>query len=338
MASTFSSLWIEGVARLPESQSPVLFDTWWKWVQPSALEIVGERIAPAMIGFSGLFHAMTSAGPLAVLFAFGFLFDRGGARRAFALGVGRRFPLLGGWLLVFFTVGAVCSIFRFFLITLGPVYFKNQSALEWLQLALIIDFIGSGFDHFCAVFIQVCLMGVVLIWIEGKQPDEGFIAATMRRFVQVLPFCGCIVFATMILLQAPHLAAGFGFLPVEFADEFLWAFERWVAILLVLHCSLQVRLMQQGGGLRKALRGNVNFLIEFWLRTLAFLVISSFVYCAIDFSGAMLAGATSGSAAGLLFLLVIPFAKGWVHGFLLAGWVILYRNATLPRATVGIAY
>ncbi|MFQ3577880.1 MAG: hypothetical protein SNJ52_02575 [Verrucomicrobiia bacterium] len=338
VAGALSVVWLDIAVQFGGDSPPILFESIWAWEPERGNVFTPGQIEQAGIGFTGLFHALTAVGPLAAVVALLYLGNYRGLRGPIAGSLRARYGHHGDRLVLLLLICAACSVLRLVFVSLGPIYFSSPGRLPLLEVGLVVDLFGSAFNHLCSVFLQVLLIGVVLCWIEGLRPDMRLLRKTAVCFAAVLPFSGTVVFLTLLLVQLPFTLAAFGFVPIEYADWALEVFEKWIALLLLLCHSVQIRLVIGRGSVRAALRSHVRFFLRHWGRVVGFLWLAALLYVGVRLGTVWITLALGSSAAGLLGKLLFPFVQALVHGLLLAAWVTLIVEADTSAEGKGVAY
>jgi hypothetical protein len=285
---------------------------------------------PSLESLAATLNCLVATYPLSALFALAFLSHAtlvtGELRRALR----KRF---GGWGIVLFLVIVVCAlaaIAKPITLLALPEFSNFLAAQEAMPAAAAISALSFVFEYLLGTCFQVFLLTVALCWVRGLDFDRkklwGF---SVRRLGFVIKWSLVIITLTLLLILIPTIIEC-----LVVADPLEWRMQRiaadWfrplLAIVMLLLCTVQIRLVLHNDSLRGAIRANWTFLrAHFATLTAFFLAAISllFVLKGAESTGFAVMGY---SIYGLAWQALVQTITAGVAGWLLASWVCFYKS------------
>ena len=301
----------------------------WNW--PPLSDIWRDAPLPTLEGVAGIFDNATTTYPLSALAAILFLVNWRGLNRTLWRAL---FKLFRWWsipIYVILLVSTVAALLKPLVYWRLPSWNNQISTAHLLKISASIDAISFVFEYLAGVYIQIYLITVCLAWIKGLSFKEGALFAfAVRRFSYVLEWAGIVVLVSMIVLRLPMLLAYFIDLPDVL--DYLPLQRAFMSAFILAFCSVQISLVLHNETLREAFRAHRQLLRRDFRRVGWFYLI-----CALNFFLILIIDATMRSAiavraaAMIIWKSVFVFLRALVTGWLLASWVVLFRQCESGR-------
>jgi len=315
-------------------------DSLWAWsfdFTGWVSEFSYPQLAMAVGNTASLFDSLVTVYPVSALFGLAYLFDFRGLRSEFSQVVGKRFPSVG-WLVVSgFLIAAIAAFLRpaihLFLPEMEGIL---PGFLAWgLPVFMVLAF---AFEFAAAVALQTFLIVNVFLWSRGIRSSRGRVyRLTAHRFGFVVKFALAVygVFLLLVMLGAVYetaraLAGGNGatFDPLLWLSVYGMQLNGILLLLLILLCTVQVRLAIHNRSLRSAIGEHFRFLRSHFGTLLAFLLFATIAFYLLTFAAGTLLYGLSQAGRGWSELAVLAknMLGAAMGGWLLACWVLLYRR------------
>jgi hypothetical protein len=301
----------------------------WNWPQVS--EVWREAPLPAVEGIAGIFDNATTTYPLAVAAAILLLLNWRGLHGMLWRALRK---LYRGWSIPIYLV-LLASI----LAALGkplvywklPAWNNEVSTAHLLKISAAIDAVSFIFEYFVGVYIQVYLITVCLAWIKGLSFNESALFAfAMRRFSYVLEWAGIVVLVSFVIVRLPLLLAYFVNVPDVL--DYLPMQRLFMSVFILLFCSVQISLSLHNESLREAWRAHVQLLRRDFRRIAWFLLIGALNFFIVLVVDAFIRAAIADRSTMMMaWRIIFVFIRALVTGWLLASWVVLFRQCETGR-------
>src|SRR6476660_4269406 len=212
-----------------------------------------------------------------------------------------------------------------------PAWNNEVSTAHLLKISASIDALSFIFEYLAGVYIQVYLITVCLAWIKGLSFREGALFAfAMRRFSYVLEWAGIVVVVSMLVLRLPMLLAYF--INVPNVLDYLPLQRVFMSGFILAFCSVQIYLVLHNETLREAFRAHRQLLWRDFRRLAWFCLICGLNFFLILVIDAMVRSAIADRAAAMIvWKSIFVFLRALVTGWLLASWVVLFRQCESGR-------
>lgn len=301
----------------------------WSW--PPLREIWQDAALPALEGVAGIFDNATTTYPLSSVAASLFFVNWRGLHGTLWRALRR---LYRGWGLLIYAVlllSAVAALAKPFVYWQLPEWNRAVSTAHLLKLSASIDAVSFIFEYFTGIYLQVYLITVCVAWIKGLSFREGaLLAFAMRRFTYALEWAGVVMIIGMLVLRLPLWLAYF----IDVPDVLDYQpIQRVIMVAVILaFCSVQISLVLHNETLRAAIRAHRQLLRRELLRIAWFLLI-----CGINFflilvlDAEVRAAIADRTLALLLWKTSFVCLRALMTGWLLASWVVLFRQCELSR-------
>ncbi|HEY2103612.1 MAG TPA: hypothetical protein VGH08_10205 [Chthoniobacterales bacterium] len=301
----------------------------WQWPQLS--EVWSDAALPAIESVAGIFDNATTTYPFSVLAAVLLLINWRGLHGTLwrALRKLYRWASIPIYLVVF--VSMLAAIIKPLVFWKLPAWNAEVSTPHLLKIAASVDAVSFIFEYFVGVYIQVYLMTVCLAWIKGLSFREGALFEfAVRRFSYVLEWAGIVVIVSMLVLRLPLLLAYFVNVPDVL--DYLPLQRVFMSAFILAFCSVQISLVLHNETLRAALRAHWQLLHRDFARIGWFFLICALHFFLILVIDAMVRGAIADrTIAMVLWKSCFVFLRALVTGWLLASWVVLFRQCETGR-------
>jgi hypothetical protein len=301
----------------------------WNW--PPLSDIWRDAPLPTLEGVAGIFDNATTTYPLSAVAAILFLVNWRGLNRTLWRAL---FKLYRWWSIPIYLIllaGTVAALLKPLVYWRLPSWNNEISTAHLLKISASIDAISFVFEYLAGVYIQIYLITVCLAWIKGLSFKEGALFAfAVRRFSYVLEWAGIVVLVSMIVLRLPMLLAYFIDLPDVL--DYLPLQRAFMSAFILAFCSVQISLVLHNETLHEAFRAHRQLLRREFRRVGWFCLI-----CALHFFLILIIDATMRSAiadraaAMIIWKSVFVFLRALVTGWLLASWVVLFRQCESGR-------
>jgi hypothetical protein len=307
----------------------IVFLPSWNWPQLS--EVWREAPLPALESVAGIFDNATTTYPLAVVAAILLLLNWRGLHGTLWRALRK---LYRGWAIPIYAVllaSVLAALGKPLLYWKLPAWNNEISTAHLLKMSATIDAVAFIFEYFVGVYIQVYLITVCLAWIKGLSFGESALFAfAMRRFSYVLEWAGIVVLVSFVVVRLPLLLAYFVNVPDVL--DYLPLQRLFMSIFILLFCSVQISLVLHNESLREAWRAHVQLFRRDFRRIAWFLLIGAlnfFIILALD---AFIRAAIGDRTAPMIaWRTIFVFIRALVTGWLLASWVVLFRQCETGR-------
>ncbi|MGI9115863.1 MAG: hypothetical protein DLM52_02425 [Chthoniobacterales bacterium] len=301
----------------------------WNWPQLS--EVWREAPLPALEGVAGIFDNATTTYPLAVLAAILLLLNWRGLHGTLWRALRK---LYKGWSIPIYAVllaSVLAALGKPLLYWKLPAWNNEISTAHLLKMSAAVDAIAFIFEYLVGVYIQVYLITVCLAWIKGLSFGESALFAfAVRRFSYVLEWAGIVVLVSFLVVRLPLLLAYFINIPDVL--DYLPLQRAVMSLFILLFCSVQISLVLHNESLREALRAHWQLLRRDTRRVAWFLLIGALNFFLILALDAFVRAAVADRAfAMIVWRTVFVFLRALVTGWLLASWVVLFRQCETGR-------
>lgn len=305
-----------------------------------------RALLPAAEGAAGVFNAVVATFPLSAVAALGFLVNWRGYAGTFAGALRRRFGAVrGGLASVAVGACALTAAVKPVLLVTGGL--AGLGAGNWLPLGATTDFLGFVWEYLLGVGVQVYLIALTFAWVRGL----GFDPVRLRQFALrrggivagwaavVIVLGGLGINGPLAFLTASGGGGGNG----ESSDPSATAVAvlrwttaaRWVlAAILLAFATVQITLVFRNVTVRRAVHEHWALLRQHGARVGWFTVAAAvhfFLLGLLDDSARQILGGGRtflGTAWGFAYAALWGALGGW----LLAGWVCLFRRLSTDRA------
>ena len=301
----------------------------WNW--PPLSDIWRDAPLPTLEGLAGIFDNAATTYPLSALAAILFLVNWRGLNRTLWRAL---FKLYRWWSIPIYLIllaSTVAALLKPLVYSRLPSWNNEISTAHLLKISASIDAISFVFEYLAGVYIQIYLITVCLAWIKGLSFKEGALFAfAVRRFSYVLEWAGIVVLVSMVVLRLPMLLAYFIDLPDVL--DYLPLQRVFMSAFILAFSSVQISLVLHNETLREAFRAHRQLLRRDFRRVGWFCLI-----CALNFFLILIIDATMRSAiadraaAMIVWRSVFVFLRALVTGWLLASWVVLFRQCESGR-------
>src|SRR5438477_1279378 len=301
----------------------------WNW--PPLSGVWRDAPLPTLEGVAGIFDNAATTYPLSALAAILFLVNWRGLHRTLWRALSKLYRWWSIPIYLVLLVSTLAALLKPLVYWRLPAWNSEVSTAHLLKVAASIDALSFIFEYFACVYIQVYLITVCLAWIKGLSFREGALFAfAMRRFSYVLEWAGIVVVVSMLVLRLPMLLAYFvnvpnvlDYLPLQrvFMSGFILAF-----------CSVQISLVLHNETLREAFRAHRQLLRRDFRRLAWFCLICGLNFFSILVVDAMVRSAIADRAVAMMvWMSIVVFLRALVTGWLLASWVVLFRQCESGR-------
>jgi hypothetical protein len=301
----------------------------WNW--PPLSDIWRDVPLPTLEGVAGIFDNATTTYPLSALAAILFLVNWRGLNRTLWRAL---FKLYRWWsipIYLILLVSTVAALLKPLVYWRLPSWNHEISTAHLLKISASIDAISFVFEYLAGVYIQIYLITVCLTWIKGLSFKEGALFAfAVRRFSYVLEWAGIVVLVSMVVLRLPMLLAYF--IDVPDVLDYLPLQRVFMSAFILAFCSVQISLVLHNETLREAFRAHRQLLRRDFRRVGWFCLICALNFFLILMIDATMRSAIADRAAAIIaWKSVFVFLRALVTGWLLASWVVLFRQCETGR-------
>ncbi|MBV9010179.1 MAG: hypothetical protein JO354_13600 [Verrucomicrobia bacterium] len=308
----------------------------WSW--PRLSEVWREAPLPALEGAAGIFDNPTTTFPLAVVAAILLLVNWGGLHGTLWRALRK---LYRGWSIPIYAVllaSVLAALMKPLVYWQLPGWNHHISTAHLLKISAAIDAVAFIFEYLVGVYIQVYLIAVCLAWIKGLSFGERALAAfAVRRFSYVLEWAGIVVLVSFLIVRLPLLLAYFIDLPNVL--DYLPLQRAVMSVFILLFCSVQISLVLHNETLRDALRAHLQLIRRDRLRVSWFILIAAVnFFLILTLDAFVRAAAADRTSALIAWRTIFVFIRTLVTGWLLASWVVLFRQCEMGRQENWIAY
>lgn len=301
----------------------------WNW--PPLSDIWRDAPLPTLEGVAGIFDNATTTYPLSAVAAILFLVNWRGLNRTLWRAL---FKLYRWWSIPIYLIllaSTVAALLKPLVYWRLPSWNNEISTARLLKISASIDAISFVFEYLAGIYIQIYLITVCLAWIKGLRFKEGALFAfAVRRFSYVLEWAGIVVLVSMIVLRLPMLLAYFIDLPDVL--DYLPLQRVFMSAFILAFCSVQISLVLHNETLHEAFRAHRQLLRRDFRRVGWFCLICGLNFFLILIIDATMRSAIADRAAAMIvWKSVFVFLRALVTGWLLASWVVLFRQCESGR-------
>jgi len=300
-----------------------------RWHWPSFAEVWRESLLHTLESIAGIFDAAATTYPLSVGAAVLLLINWRGLHFSLVRALRRQFGI-GGWLIYLAVlIGAIASLLKPAIYWLLPNRAGFMSEAHFLQTSAAVDTIAFIFEYLCAVYLQVYLIAIALVWIKGAHFREGeLLRFAVRRFSFVMKWLGIVVLVSTLLLRLPLLVAYFRELPGIL--DYLPAGRTIMSLFIISFAAMQISLVLHNESLGEAFRAHWRFVRRHLYRFIWFLLVAGLHYWFLSLADVIIRETAVDRAMALLvWKLLYAIGRAFVTGWLLASWVSLFRQCEI---------
>ncbi|PYK77088.1 MAG: hypothetical protein DMF40_15160 [Verrucomicrobia bacterium] len=301
----------------------------WNW--PPLSDVWRDVPLPTLEGVAGIFDNATTTYPLSALAAILFLVNW----RGLHLTLWRALVKLYRWwfipIYLVLLISTLAALLKPLVYWRLPSWNNEVSTAHLLKISASIDALSFIFEYLAGVYIQVYLITVCLSWIKGLTfRESALFAFAARRFSYVLEWAGIVVLVSMLVLRLPMLLAYF--ISVPDVLDYLPLQRVFMSGFILAFCSVQISLVLHNETLREAFRAHRQLIRRDFRRLAWFCLI-----CALNFSLILVIDAIMRSAIAdrtvvmMVWKSIFVFLRALVTGWLLASWVVLFRQCETGR-------
>jgi hypothetical protein len=301
----------------------------WNW--PRLSDVWRDATLPTLEGVAGIFDNATTTYPLSAVAAILFLLNWRGLHRTLWRALSKLYRWWSIPIYLVFLISTLAALLKPLVYWRLPGWNNQISTAHLLKISASIDAVSFIFEYLVGVYIQVYLITVCLAWIKGLSFRESdLFAFAVRRFSYVLEWAGIVVLVSMLVLRLPMLLAYF--INVPDVLDYLPLQRVFMSALILAFCSVQISLVLHNETLLEGLRAHRQLLRRDLHRLFWF-----FLICALNFFLILVIDATIRSAiadragAMIIWKSVFVFLRALVTGWLLASWVVLFRQCETGR-------
>ena len=301
----------------------------WNW--PPLSDVWRDVPLPTLEGVAGIFDNASTTYPLSALAAILFLLNWRGLHRTLWRAL---FKLYRWWSIPIYLVllvSTLAAVLKPLVYWRLPSWNNEISTAHLLKISASIDALSFIFEYLAGVYIQVYLITVCLSWIKGlKFRESALFAFAVRRFSYVLEWAGIVILVSMLVLRLPMLLAYF--INVPNVLDYLPLQRVFMSGIILAFCSTQISLVLHNETLREAFRAHRQLIRRDFRRLAWFCLI-----CALNFSLILVIDAIMRSAIAdrivvmMIWKSIFVFLRALVTGWLLASWVVLFRQCETGR-------
>jgi hypothetical protein len=301
----------------------------WHWAPLT--QIWPDVPLPAVESLAGIFDNATTTYPICVVAAVFFLCNWRGLHGTLWRALRK---LYRGWTIpIYFIllVSLLAALVKPLVYWKLPAWNNTISTAHLLKISASVDATSFIFEYLVGVYIQVYLITVCLAWIKGLSfRESALFEFAVRRFSYVLEWAGLVVCASMLVLRLPLLLAYF----IEVPDvlDYLPLQRGFMSGFILAFCSVQISLALHNETLREAVRAHFELLRRDLRRIAWFFLICALHFFLILLLDAAIRAAVADRAVALIaWKIMFVFLRALVTGWLLASWVVLFRQCETGR-------
>ncbi len=337
---------------LPEESRPVFLwvrEAWhdpqlWLTGSPESLwwlphgefvRAVGASVLPAFESLAGLFNCLVGTFPLSAIAA---LLLFGNWRRhhtTLRVALRKRFGFAGFLIHGAILVCALAALAK-------PVMYAGARSVPltlFVQWGPVVAWLSFVFEYFFGVVLQVWLILVAYAWVRGLGfVHDDLLDVAIRRFSFVVKWSALMLALSSIFIDVPLILKNFApfadYFPEQaIFDERLATARAALVLFALLGASVQITLTFHSESWRAALRHHLQFVARSWWPFVWFLIVAGFHFLAMH---ALIVnverGVGEGTSLWVVWRLLSPWLAGLVAGWLLAGWVCVFKYCENARA------
>ena len=301
----------------------------WNW--PPLSDVWRDVPLPTLEGAAGIFDNATTTYPLSALAAILFLVNWRRLHRNLWRALSKLYRWWSIPIYLVFLISTLAALLKPLVYWRLPSWNNEISTAHLLKISASIDALSFIFEYLAGVYIQVYLITVCLSWIKGLTfRESALFAFAVRRFSYVLEWAGIVVLVSMLVLRLPMLLAYF--INVPDVLDYLPLQRVFMSGFILAFCSVQISLVLHNETLREAFRAHRQLIRHDFRRLAWFCLI-----CALNFSLILVLDAIVRSAIAdrtvvmIVWKTIFVFLRALVTGWLLASWVVLFRQCETGR-------
>jgi len=301
----------------------------WNW--PPLSDVWRDVPLPTLEGVAGIFDNASTTYPLSALAAILFLVNWRGLHRTLWQALSKLYRWWSIPIYLVLLISTLAAILKPLVYWRLPSWNNEISTAHLLKISASIDALSFIFEYLAGVYIQVYLITVCLSWIKGLTfRESALFAFAVRRFSYVLEWAGIVVLVSMLVLRLPMLLAYF--INVPDVLDYLPLQRVFMSGFILAFCSVQISLVLHNETLREAFRAHRQLIWRDFRRLAWFCLI-----CALNFSVILVIDAIMRSAIAdrtvvmMVWKSIFVFLRALVTGWLLASWVVLFRQCETGR-------
>ena len=301
----------------------------WNW--PPLADVWQDVPLPTLEGVAGIFDNATTTYPLSALAAILFLVNWRGLHRTLWRALSKLYRWWSIPIYLVLIISTLAAVLKPLVYWRLPGWNSQISTAHLLKISASIDAVSFIFEYLAGVYIQVYLITVCLSWIKGLHfRESALFAFAVRRFSYVLEWAGIVVLVSMLVLRLPMLLAYF--INVPNVLDYLPLQRVFMSGFILAFCSVQISLVLHNETLREAFRAHRQ-LVQRDFRRLAWFGL----ICALNFWLIFVIDAVMRSAIAdrtivmMVWKTIFVFLRALVTGWLLASWVVLFRQCETGR-------
>ena len=341
------TLWVRYDEARTIPGAPPLLVPWTGWQPAVWRDLVAASWLPAAESAAAIFNCAVTTFPLSALWGVLYLLNWHGYHGLAGQGLRRRFGFVAGSAA---QAGiAACALAA----CVKPVFFGKIPWLNSLfgERALLnvgegINWLSFLFEYLIGVGVQIYLLLLAFTWIRGLTFDvERLRRFSLRRWVLVSKWSGVLLLISSLGINLPLLLANLSppTGPEAGRSAHFVTFTRWfLAIGLIVCCSVQIRLVFHNETLRRALRDHSRLLWRYGWHLAWFILVAVFHFLALAVFDALLPHALGDWTLPAVCWKTLLYPMLWaaLSGWLLASWVCLFRRceAASPEAEDLVRY
>jgi hypothetical protein len=301
----------------------------WNW--PPLADVWRDVPLPTLEGMAGIFDNATTTYPLSALAAILFLVNWRGLHATLCRAL---FKLYRWWsipIYLILLISTLAALLKPLVYWRLPAWNSEISTAHLLKFSASIDAVSFIFEYLAGVYIQVYLITVCLAWIKGLKFREGALFAfAVRRFSYVLEWAGIVVLVSMLVLRLPMLLAYF--VDVPNVLDYLPLQRVFMSGFILAFCSVQISLVLHNESLREAFQAHRQLIRRDFRRLAWFGLICGLNFFFIFVIDAIMRNAIADRAVAMMvWKAIFVFLRALVTGWLLASWVVLFRQCETGR-------
>ena len=301
----------------------------WNW--PPLADVWRDVPLPTLEGMAGIFDNATTTFPLSALAAVLFLVNWRGLHRTLWRALSKLYRWWSVPIYLVFLISTLAALLKPLVYWRLPAWNNEISTGHLLKISASIDAVSFIFEYLAGVYIQVYLITVCLSWIKGLTfRESALFAFAVRRFSYVLEWAGIVVLVGMVVLRLPMLLAYF--IDVPNVLDYLPLQRGFMSGFILVFCSVQISLVLHNETLREAFRAHRQLIRRDFRRLAWFGLICGLNFFLILVIDAIMRNAIADRAVVMMvWKSIFVFLRALVTGWLLASWVVLFRQCETGR-------
>lgn len=301
----------------------------WNW--PPLGDVWRDVPLPTVEGVAGIFDNAMTTYPLSAMAAVLFLVNWRGLHRTLCRALSKLYRWWSIPIYLLLLISTLAALLKPLVYWRLPAWNSQISTAHLLKVSASIDALSFIFEYLAGVYIQVYLITICLAWIKGLTFREGALFTfAVRRFSYVLEWAGIVVLVSMLVLRLPMLLAYF--INVPNVLDYLPLQRVFMSGFILAFCSVQISLVLHNETLREAFHAHRQLLRRDFRRLVWFGLICALNFFLIFVIDAIMRNAIGDRAvAMIIWKSIFVFVRALVTGWLLASWVVLFRQCETGR-------